>query len=129
MNEKHRFEKGDIYFYPRIGPVELTDHAIESFGGKPTRVTKWRSLHESGVFTIPEGTVVVNPSILRQARTVLRKKPDLRAIVDNDGLHLRWGGSGGLDLREGGYFRGRPAADSPKVGPAAVVVPLVEKAA
>jgi hypothetical protein len=81
------------------------------------------------VFVIPEGTVVVKPSILRDAKRVLGKKPDLRATVDNDGLHLRWGAAGGLDLREGGFYHGHPAAASPKPDPTAVFVPLVEKAA
>lgn len=62
-NELIRVEIGDIYFYPRIGPVKMTDRRLESFGGRPAvQVTIWRSLTEKGSFVIPADNV---SSVLR----------------------------------------------------------------
>ena len=75
------------------------------------------------VFALPENVAVtISPSILRGARSVLGKKPDLRATVDFSGLHLRWGEFGGLDLRESRH-------QNAKFDPSAVFVALERKAA
>ena len=51
-------------------------------------------------FDAPGWQVAVPKAKLRQARSALGRLPGLQALVDAQGLHLRWhDGRGGLDLR------------------------------
>jgi hypothetical protein len=67
------------------------------------------------VFALPDNkAVIVKASILRGAKRVLGQKPDLRSRVDDEGLPLRWGDAGGLDLLE----------NREGIRPGCVIVPL-----
>jgi hypothetical protein len=93
-------------------PAEVVKHAVfeeavwmqSPPGWRLAPDTLWpltddRMVHDV-VFALSDNrAVVVSARVLRDAKRVLGRRPGLRSTVDDEGLHLRWGEFGGLDLR------------------------------
>jgi hypothetical protein len=94
-------------------PAAVVEHAVFEHAVWMTSQPAWRLDPETlwpltddrsvkdVVFALEDNKVViVRASVLRSLKRVIGRRPGLRSTVDGDGLHIRWGESGGFDLRD-----------------------------